>query len=214
MSEAFGLTELRHLAYLPQITLDTYLSLPEDVCRQIEVLDGWMVRCERLMPSHQTIARNLANHLWEAVKQADRRDGACHRVSNDMDVLFAEEPSFHIRCPDVLVYRCLTADRGQWAGRPRASDCVLVIEIVSTDSVTTDLRDKRAEYAAAGIPYYWIVRMEANNGQAVSVERLVLTANGDYVRDDLAVRRVDFHAVAMTQPFSLKLGWDQLDDGL
>ena len=28
-----------------------------------------------------------------------------------------------------------------------ASDCVVVVEIVSADSVTTDIRDKRAEYA-------------------------------------------------------------------
>jgi hypothetical protein len=80
--------------------------------------------------------------------------------------------------------------------------------------VTTDLRDKRAEYAAAGIPHCWIVRMEDNDGPAISVERLVLTYNGDYVRDDFAVRRADFHAVTMGEPFQLKLTWEELDDGL
>jgi Uma2 family endonuclease len=33
----------------------------------------------------------------------------------------------------------------------------LVIEIISQDSVTRDRRDKLAEYAASGIPEYWIV---------------------------------------------------------
>jgi hypothetical protein len=51
-----------------------------------------MVRCESPEPSHQTIARNLANHLWAAVKELDRRQSTCHRVNNDLDVLLAESP--------------------------------------------------------------------------------------------------------------------------
>jgi Uma2 family endonuclease len=67
-----------------------------------------------------------------------------------------------------------------------------VIEIVSADSVTTDTRDKRAEYAAAGIPNYWIVRMTGNDGPAFTVERFLLTLDGNYVSEALAVRRRDF----------------------
>ena len=75
---------------------------------------------------------------------------------------------------DVVVYQYIDEERGRWGDRPYASDCVLVLEIVSADSVTTDTPDKRAEYAAAGIPHYWIVRMTNNNGPAISVERLLL----------------------------------------
>jgi hypothetical protein len=103
--------------------------------------------------------------LWAAIKEADRRHQTCHRVANDLDVLIAEAPRLHFRCPDVSV----------------ASGCLLVLEIVSADSVTTDIRDKRAEYAAAGIPQYWIARMTANDGPAISVERFVLSADGVYI---------------------------------
>ena len=82
------------------------------------------------------------------------------------------------------------------------------------DSVTTDIRDKRAEYAAAKIPYCWMARMDNNDGPAVSVERLELAYHGDYVTPGLAVRRRDFYAVDIVKPFQLKLTWDQLDDGL
>jgi Uma2 family endonuclease len=132
-------------------------------------------------------------------------------VVGDIDMLISEGPKFHFRSPDVAVYRFITEDRGRWADRPYASDCALVIEIVSADSVTTDTRDKRAEYAAAGIPHYWIVRMTNNNGPAISVERLLLTLDGYYISEELRVRRRDFHAVDATAPFSLKLTWEQLD---
>jgi hypothetical protein len=42
-TEAFDLPELQHLAHPPEITVDVYKGLPEDVCMQIEVcrwLDG------------------------------------------------------------------------------------------------------------------------------------------------------------------------------
>lgn len=214
MTEAFDLAALRQLPYLPEITPDVYAALPEDICMRIEVVDGWMVRCESAEPSHQVIQYNFVTALREAVRRMDTSEQTCHRVNHDLDVLIAEEPRFHFRRPDVLVYRCIDEDRGKWNRKPYASDCLLVLEIVSADSVTTDLRDKRAEYAAAGIPHYWIVRMEGNDGPAISTERLLLTYNGDYIREELAVRRMDFHAVKTSEPFAMKLTWEQLDDGL
>lgn len=89
-----------------------------------------------------------------------------------------------------------------------------MLEIVSADSVTTDTRDKRAEFAAAGIPLYWIVRMDNNDGPTISVERLQLAYDGNYVTEQLAVRRRDFYAVDAIKPFQLRLTWEQLDDGL
>jgi len=215
MAEPFDSSGHMAVAFATEMTLDMYKAFPEDASRMIEVVDGWAVRCESAEPSHQVIQRNFTNHLWEAVKHMDKRDSTCHRVNHDLDVLISDEPKLHFRRPDVVVYRCIDPNRGgKWPHKPYASDCVLVLEIVSADSVTTDLRDKRAEYAAAGIPHYWIVRMDDNNGPAISVERLVLTYNGDYMREDLAVRRADFHAVTMGEPFSLKLTWEELDDGL
>jgi Uma2 family endonuclease len=95
-----------------------------------------------------------------------------------------------------------------------ASDCVIAVEIVSADSVTTDLCDKRAEYAAARIPNYWTVRMTDNDDPAISVERFLLTSDGEYIREGLAVRGRDFHAIDTINPFPLKLTWEQLDIGL
>lgn len=214
MTEACDWSTFEAAAYLPEMTLDMYQAFPEEASQRIEVVDGWMVRCESAEPSHQTIALNVAIHLRAAAKSADARERTCHRVNIDVDVLISETPRFHFRRPDVIVYRCVEADRGKWGRKPYASDCLLAVEIVSADSVTTDIRDKRAEYAAAGIPHYWTVRMTNNDGPAICIERFLLTYDGDYVREGLAVRGQDFHAVDTTSPFPLKLTWEQLDDGL
>lgn len=186
----------------------------DDLGQQIEIVDGWMVRCESASPSHQGIQLNFLVALPDAVKRLDAKDRTCHRVFGDLDMLISEGPEFHFRRPDVLVYRCIEQSRGKWGDRPYASDCLLVLEIVSADSVTTDTRGKRAEYAAAGIPHYWIVRMTNNDGPAISVERFLLAIDGDYLREGIAVRGRDFHAVDTIDPFPLKVTWEQLDDGI
>jgi Uma2 family endonuclease len=214
MTEVIDWSEFRNLAHLPEITLDLYRQMPEEIGKRVEVVDGWIARCESPEPTHQTIARNFANQLWAAVKEMDRRKRTCHRVANDVDMLIAEVPKLHVRCTDVSVYRCIEEERGRWGRKPYASDCLVVLEIVSAGSVTTDVRDKRAEYAAADIPHYWIVRMTGNDGPAISVERFLLSADGIYVSLGLAVRGRDFHAVDVTDPFSVTITWEQLDDGL
>ena len=214
MAHQFDFGDFKVAAFVPEMTLDMYIAFPEDASRQIEVVDGWMVRCESPGPSHQGIQFNLLAALRDAAKLADRSKRTCHRVLGDVDVLISDGPKLHFRCPDVVVYRCIDADRGKWRRKPYASDCVIAVEIVSADSVVTDIRDKRAEYAAAGIPHYWIVRMTDNDGPAISVERFLLTSDGDYLKEGLAVRGRDFHAIDTINPFSLKLTWEQLDDGL
>jgi Uma2 family endonuclease len=214
MAEPFDQGEFKAAASLPEITLEMYYELAEDVSKQIEVVDGSMIRCASPSYSHQTIQHNLVSLVRDAVKDSDRGDRSCHRVAGDYDVLISEGPTFHFRRPDVVLFRCIDYDRGKWERKPYASDCVLVIEVVSRESVTQDLRDKRAEYAAAGIPNYWIVRMTNNDGPAISVERFLLTMDGAYTSAGLTVRGRDFHAVDVFDPFRLKVTWEELDDGL
>jgi Uma2 family endonuclease len=42
----------------------------------------------------------------------------------------------------------------------RPEHCLLVVEVMSPDSVTTDQIDKPAEYAAFGILHFWRVELE------------------------------------------------------
>lgn len=132
----------------------------------------------------------------------------------DIDVLLDDAAAFTFRRPDVTVYRCLpTGRRGVWT-KPRAADVVLVVEVVSEHSTGADLLEKRARYAAARIPCYWIVRMAQNDGPSISIERLRLTVDGTYVSEGIALRGKSAHAVDVIDPFPLAVSWEALDRGL
>jgi Uma2 family endonuclease len=60
-----------------------------------------------------------------------------------------------MREPDVVVLT--DANRGRLTSDGIVGKADLVVEVVSSDSVTRDRRDKLREYAEAGIPEYWIV---------------------------------------------------------
>src|SRR6516162_1365405 len=95
MARQFDFGDFKVAALLPEITRDVYMDLPEEICKQIEVVDGWMVRCESPTFSHQAIQVNFIVAFRDAVKRADLRDQTCHRVSGDLDVLISEGPKFH-----------------------------------------------------------------------------------------------------------------------
>jgi Uma2 family endonuclease len=76
------------------------------------------------------------------------------------------------RIPDITVWK-KPPPFGVWLA---VVDLVLVIEIVSPGSEALDEVTKRREYAAAGIPQYWVV----NRDSAQTVTLLRLASNGAY----------------------------------
>ena len=86
-------------AFASEMTLDMYKAFPEDASKQIEVVDGWMVRCESAGPSHQAIQLNFLVALRDAAKARDVAKKTCHRVLGDMDVLMADSPKLPLYSP-------------------------------------------------------------------------------------------------------------------
>ncbi|NJC12663.1 Uma2 family endonuclease [Micromonospora profundi] len=70
------------------------------------------------------------------------------------------------RIPDLVVWSKAQAD-GVWLP---VADVLLVVEIVSPGSEGVDTVTKRSEYAAAGIPQYWVV--DQDSAQTVTMNRL------------------------------------------
>lgn len=141
-------------------TEEEYLALPGN--RLIELSDGRVEVLPMPTEAHQFIVAYLYRILHEFVMA--RSLGK---------VLFAALPvrlkSGKFREPDV---RFLSVDhRGRSRGKYwEGAD--LVMEVVSENDPKRDLETKRAEYAKAGIPEYWIVN--PRSGQI-----LVLTLEGD-----------------------------------
>lgn len=76
------------------------------------------------------------------------------------------------RIPDLTVWSA-PQNRGVWLP---IADLLLAVEIISPGTAATDRTVKTEEYAAAGIPRYWLVERDA--AQTVTLHSLV--ADGTY----------------------------------
>ena len=127
-------------------TVERYLKLPEDG-RLIEYNEGVL----EIVPLPDWIHQHLAALLWMVLRAIliDGKKGE------------AILPPFHLRTdrkkyrhPDVMYLAPQNLHRFD----PKSWDYAdLVIEIVSPDDPDRDYIEKRTEYAAAGVPEYWII---------------------------------------------------------
>lgn len=129
-----------------------YRQLPEDVSGTIEVVNGHVIKCESAVPRHARIARRMAN----ALEAARAPSGPCLTVDTEIDVVLWRIPRFTFRRSDVVVYQCLDDP----ARKPSAQEVFLVVEVTSPSTTHEDLVDKKAQYAAAGIPLYLVVVLD------------------------------------------------------
>jgi Uma2 family endonuclease len=142
------------------ITEEIWRELPEEFCRQVEVVNGQAIRCDSPSRTHQRAALLLAQALEAAVESYTKLgNGPCLDVGMDFDVTLWSVPRTTIRRPDLAIHDCADIDL-----RPLPASLVqLAIEIVSPGNGRTDFADKMAEYALARIPWYWIVRITENH---------------------------------------------------
>lgn len=187
------------------ITVEIWRDLPEEFCRQVEVVNGQAVRCESPRRSHQATARRLANVLDAAAAEyVGLHPGSCLDVNTDFDVLLWEVPTT-IRRPDIALHNC--APDGL---RPLPASYVrVIVEIVSPGSDKTDRVEKMGEYASAGIPFYWLVWIADNRVASIDVHvldhqlgtyRLMRTLAPE---DEVSVLEV---------PVRIKVPWKELDN--
>jgi len=138
---------------LPEyMTEAQYRDLSEEISRTIEIVHGHVIKCESPTPRHNRIARRLANALEAARSASD----PCLTVDTDVDVVLWSVPRFTFRRPDVIVYECVEDP----ARKPAAQEVVLAVEVASPTTAREDQLDKKAQYAAAGIPVYLIVVLD------------------------------------------------------
>jgi len=132
-----------------QITAEQYASWSAEQCAGIEIVDGMVVVTPSASIRHNRLARFLANGLELAA-------GPEWNADTDFDLRLHDIPLTNRR-PDVVVYRADTIDI-----LPMRPDRVLlVVEVVSPGSETTDRIVKADQYAKAGIAFYWRVEQAA-----------------------------------------------------
>jgi Uma2 family endonuclease len=168
-----------------QWTEEEYLVLTGERNRLVEFTDGFLEVLPMPTAKHQAI---LAFLFLAFHKFVEPRGGK---------VLFAPlrlrvRPG-KFREPDLLLLLSAKDPRGQdrfWEGAD------LVLEIVSEDKPERDLVDKRADYAEARIPEYWIINPKS---EIISVLRW----QGDAYQEAGIYRRGELAASTLLPGFSL-----------
>lgn len=162
--------------------------MSEDDCRRHELVDGVLVEMPGRYARHQHALMSLVNQLDEQLPpDLD--------VLHSFDVLLKDGNRPWMRKPDVVVASLEACCRE--VTRFAAADVVLVAEVLQEETEDVDLRIKPLEYAAAGIPNYWVVALD---GQASLVAYSLV--DGRYERVAGGTRKVD---VMSPSPMSLDL---------
>ncbi|MFI5733026.1 Uma2 family endonuclease [Kribbella sp. NPDC051587] len=132
-----------------QITAEQYDGWPPEQCVGIEIVDGMISVAPSATKRQNRLARLLANAL-------DHAAGPEWNADTNFDVRLQDVPLTNRR-PDVVVYRADTID----ISPTRPEHVLLVVEVVSPGSETTDRVVKVDQYAKAGIAFYWRVELAA-----------------------------------------------------
>jgi Uma2 family endonuclease len=187
-----------------RVTAEEYEILSEEICQAIEIVDGYVVYSEAPTPAHQTAGRRLANLIERDARAAMSRGHGCVTVNTDVDLRLRDVPLLNRR-PDVVLYRCLEPRE-----RLRAEHVLLLIEIVSPGSETTDAVDKLGEYARAGIPHYWIARLD-DTGVSM-IERYQLDrATSLYKHLGTLMKDEPGGTPSATNPILVTIDWHELE---
>jgi len=141
-------------------------ALPDDG-RRYELIDGSLIVSPSATIDHNTIARWIAHVLEESVPSDEFAIGTDQSTTIDEH----NEPR-----PDVIVAPAEYAQRTPFP----IEGALLVVEVVSPTSALRDTETKRALYARAGVPSYWIVVPELDAPTIALAELTLDDAGGSY----------------------------------
>jgi Uma2 family endonuclease len=180
------------------LTVAEYAALGEDEYGRTELQEGSLVMSPSPTANHNVVVARMIVQLTPQVPEG-------YEVIPDIDVdlqLVPPDRPGTARRPDLVVVDVAARQRQDAEGGiVRASDVLVAIEIVSPGSRRTDNVLKRAEYADAGIPSYWIVDIDP----PISLLACHRTEEFGYREDGSATG-----AFTTDEPFAVRLDLDGL----
>jgi len=149
-------------------------QLPEDLAEQIELWDGRVMLVEREPRVHQRFTVRMRNALERCARTNMRqRPETCWQVDVETNVFLGTNGKSNFLTPDFLVYRCLDSPFQD----VRATDTLMVGEVLSPSNIQSDMEAKKGRYASAGIPWYWEVTI-ARTDSAIAIVRAYALETG------------------------------------
>ena len=143
-----------------RMTLKEFLTYDDGTNTRYELVDGMLVEMSLGTGKHSGVIRRLAKR-FEAQAEQQGTDWIAIQglVGIETDVPGEND---QVRIPDVTVM-----SEAQWnvmEDRPGSATIfqhepapIVVVEVLSLSTKSTDLTDKRTEYATRGISEYWII---------------------------------------------------------
>jgi len=136
-------------------TVDDLFTLT-DLPPHTELIDGSLVFVSPQRYFHSTMIDLLAVGLRRTVPKELK---VCREMTVVLDRRNGPEPDLCVVRREAVTGPALT--------RFDAKDVLLAVEVVSPDSEARDRDTKPRKYAAAGIPYFWLVEMTGANQHPV-----------------------------------------------
>jgi Uma2 family endonuclease len=156
-------------------TEEQYLTMTDHSRRLLEFADGYIEVLPMPTDKHQAISQFIFLALLALIQ---RIGGKVQYAPLRLQIRAGKQ-----REPDILLVRDAHDPRRQnryWLGAD------LVVEIVSPDDPERDTKVKRADYAEAGIPEYWIVDPEDDSITVLCLENSSYTEHGVFHRGETA----------------------------
>ena len=139
------------------LTVAEFLALGETELGYDELVEGRVFVSPSPGPDHNRAVFRVAVQLEP---QLPSELEVLLDLDVDLQLAPPDAPGF-TRRPDLIVSRRSARERVRAEGGIiRSSEVVVVAEFVSPGSKRTDHVAKRADYADAGIPHYWIVDLD------------------------------------------------------
>jgi Uma2 family endonuclease len=190
------LHELLEADSLHLLTIAEYAALGETEHGYTELIEGRLLMSPSPVPDRNFAGQALGMQLWPQLPDTIE---TVPDMDVDLELAPVDEPGFSRR-PDMLVVPKEVRRRVRSeGGMIRASEVLVVVEIVSPSSKRIDHVDKRRDYADAGIPHYWIIDID----EPISLTACRLTEEFGYV-DDQTVTGV--FAAEVPFPVEVNLG--------
>lgn len=169
------------------LTIADLEALPEEPGRRHELIGGTIVVSSFPVPRHQIVSLNLQDRL-RAACPADH-------------VVFNAPVGLTFGPHDVLGPDLVVLARSSIGDDYLHLPVSLVVELVSPGSTLHDTVTKRAAYAAAGVPHYWLVDTRPGEDRFTAL-RLV---DGAYETVVDTTERVE-----VVEPFAMSFDVDDL----
>jgi Uma2 family endonuclease len=136
------------------LTVAEYLEIGEIELGYSELVEGRLLMTPSPAPDHNNAELEMAVQLRSQLPLGLE---VIVDVDVDLELAPAEAPGT-VRRPDLIVVPREARKRVRAEGGIiRASEVLVVMEVLSPGSRRTDHVHKRGEYADAGIPHFWII---------------------------------------------------------